>query len=188
TEAIFSASQPSGRQGFQKLFTRGTENVPRAPHSRPGAGPIFWVSQRRNGNQAGPEVQITNNNRIPNTTMSNSIPYNPDNLEVGANRAESGARTHGVAVRLKQNTADEIERDKEAVFGRPQDPQNPDPNAPIGKRAEYAQARSAAADARAGLRVALSAGREFCIHATNVLKKHLGRSWNAKWHGAGFVC
>jgi hypothetical protein len=118
--------------------------------------------------------------------MSNSIPYNPGNLEVGANRAESGARTHGVAVGLKQNTASEIERDKEAVYGKPQDPQNPDPNAPIGKRAEYAQARSFAADARAEFRAALDDGRDFCATATDILKPHLGRRWNSKWQAAGF--
>jgi hypothetical protein len=118
---------------------------------------------------------------------TNTIPENLDDLEVSTNRAETGARTLGIAAGIKQNTATEIERDKEAVFGKPQDPQNPDPNAPIGKRAEYAQARSNAADARAGLRAARVTGREYCINATNVLKKYLGRRWNARWHAAGFV-
>jgi hypothetical protein len=117
----------------------------------------------------------------------NAISRNTDDLEVGANRAESGARTHGTAAGIKQNTATEIQRDKESVYGKPQDPANPDPNAPIGKRAEYAQARSRASDARAGLRSALGTGREFCVNATNILKPHLGYRWNAKWHAAGFV-
>jgi hypothetical protein len=136
-------------------------------------------------------MQTTNNNETHNhttNTMSpNSIPHNPDDLEVTANRAESGARRHGVAIGIKQNTANDIEHDKEAVFGKPQDPLNPDPNAPIGKRAEYAQARSRASDARAGLRSALDTGSEFCVNATNVLKPHLGYRWNAKWRAAGFV-
>jgi hypothetical protein len=117
----------------------------------------------------------------------NTIPENMDDLEVSTNRAETGARTIGVAVGVKQNTANEIQRDKEAVYGKPQDPANPDPNAPIGKRAEYAQARSHASAARAGLRSALGTGREFCLNATNVLKPHLGYRWNAKWHAGGFV-
>jgi hypothetical protein len=117
---------------------------------------------------------------------ANTIPENPDRLEVAANRAESGARLHGVLAGIKQNTATDIERDKEAVFGKPQDPQNPDPNAPIGKRAEYAQARSRAADARAAFRVAVDNGRAFCAKATDILKPHLGRRWNSKWQAAGF--
>jgi hypothetical protein len=135
-------------------------------------------------------VQFTNNNKqhqITNMTSLNAIPYNPNDLEVGANRAESGARTHGAAIGIKQNTADEIERDKEAAFGKPQDPLNTDPNAPIGKRAEYAQARSRAAEARAALRAALEDGRTFCVQATDILKPHLGRRWNSKWHAAGFT-
>jgi hypothetical protein len=127
------------------------------------------------------------NNRTTNTMSTNRIPANLDDLEVGTNRAETGARTIGVAVGVKQNTANEIQRDKESVFGKPQDPANPDPNAPIGKRAEYAQARSRASAAREGMRSALETGREFCVNATNVLKPHLGYRWNAKWHAAGFV-
>jgi hypothetical protein len=120
-------------------------------------------------------------------TSINAIPTNHDELEVGANRAEAGARTHGVAIGIKQNTAADIERDKEAAFGKPQDPLNPDPNAPIGKRAEYAQARSRAADARAAFRAALDSGRAFCAEATDILKPHLGRRWNSKWQAAGFT-
>jgi hypothetical protein len=120
-------------------------------------------------------------------TSLNAIPENPNHLEVGANRAESGARTHGAAIGLKQNTAAELERDKEAAFGKPQDPLNPDPNAPIGKRAEYVQARSRAADARRAFRAALDNGRDFCVKATDILKPHLGRRWNSKWQAAGLT-
>jgi hypothetical protein len=119
--------------------------------------------------------------------MANTIPINPNHLEVGANRAESGARAHGTAISIKQNTAVEIERDKEYAFGKPQDPLNPDPNAPIGKRAEYAQSRSRAADARVAFRGALEDGRAFCVEATDILKPHLGRRWNSKWQAAGFT-
>jgi hypothetical protein len=109
-----------------------------------------------------------------------------DPLETSANHAETGARHHGVAVGLKHNLAGDIQRDKESVYGRRQDPLNPDPAAPIGKRAEHAQARAQAADARAALRAALGAGREYCADATDILRPHLGRRWNSKWHAAGF--
>jgi hypothetical protein len=109
-----------------------------------------------------------------------------DPLEITANHAESGARLHGVAVGLKHNLAADIQRDKETAFGRRQDPLNPDPNAPIGKRAEHARARAESADARAAVRTALDAGREYCADATDILRPHLGRRWNSKWHAAGF--
>jgi hypothetical protein len=120
-------------------------------------------------------------------TSINAIPKTLDGLEVGAKRAEAGARTHGLAVGIKQNTAIEIQFDKEFAFGKPQDPLSPDPNAPIGKRAEYAQARSNAADARFALREALEIGRAFCVQATDILKPQLGRRWNSKWQAAGFT-
>src|SRR5262245_23938508 len=119
-------------------------------------------------------------------TSPNTIPQNLDPLEISANHAETGARNHGVAVDLKHNLAADIQRDKETVFGRRQDPLNPDPAAPIGKRAEYAQARAQSADARTGLRVALGDGHDYCANATDILRPRLGRRWNPKWHAAGF--
>jgi hypothetical protein len=110
-----------------------------------------------------------------------------DLLEIAANHAESGARLHGVAAGLKHNLAAGIQTDKEAVFGQRQDPVTPDPNAPIGKRAEHALARAEAADARAAVRTAMDAGREYCADATDILRPLLGRRWNSKWHAAGFA-
>jgi hypothetical protein len=132
-------------------------------------------------------LTTTNHRQQHRMTTPNTIPQSLDPLEISANHAEAGARSHGVAVGLKHNLAADIQLDKEAAFGRRQDPLNPDPNAPIGKRAEHAQARAQAADARTGLRAALDAGREYCADATDILRPLLGRRWNSKWHAAGFA-
>jgi hypothetical protein len=111
-----------------------------------------------------------------------NIPTSPLALVAFAGRSLSGAQALGVTLNLAQNTAARISTDYVDYVGEP----GPTP-AIRGKDAESQLKREVLKTARAALRAAKAEAREFWSDAVDLLKIHLGRTWNAAWVAAGFT-
>ena len=110
------------------------------------------------------------------------IPTSIPALIAFALQALAGARARGAAVALAQNTAARIEADIVDYTGDP----GPDP-VNRGREAAWQLTREELSIARKALRVAKSEARKFWSDAVDLLKIHLGRTWNARWEAAGFT-
>ena len=109
------------------------------------------------------------------------IPSSPLALAAFAARSLSGAQVLGLILNLAQNTAAKISTDYVDFVGEP------GPNPTIrGKDAEWQLKREALKTAQAALRAARQDLREFWSGAVDLLKHHLGRTWNPAWEAAGF--
>ena len=117
-----------------------------------------------------------------NTTHQriNSIPYPQTGLIILGRNAHAGALSIGAEVNLAQNTAPKIGLDLHDFIGDPATPLVP------GKQALYAAQKVAVKEAYAARNVAITAGREFCRLAINLLRPVLGNQWNTAWQAAGF--
>ncbi|MES2438078.1 MAG: hypothetical protein V4584_03380 [Verrucomicrobiota bacterium] len=117
---------------------------------------------------------------------SQRIPESYDPLIALLEDAADGARDHGPAVGLKQNTETEIRADLEALAGRLAGPGNVPPALP-GLKAEWNLAKSGKVSGGGGFRAAKNAGRTVASACVNVLKPRLGNQWNNAWQAAGFT-
>ncbi len=111
-------------------------------------------------------------------TIPSSIPA----LVVLSGRSLSGAQALGVTIALAQNTAARILADRVDLVGEP----GPTP-AIRGKEAEWQLKREALKTAQATRRAAKKDARAFWSGAVDLLKHHLGRTWNPAWEAAGFT-
>jgi len=118
---------------------------------------------------------------------SQKIPQTYTPLVSLAADAEDGAITYGAAVGLSLNTAAKITPDLEDLTGHAGTPGNPADPAIPGKQALYIAAKSDKPAKAAALRTVTSNVRGYCATAIDVLRPHLGRSWNSAWQTAGFV-
>ena len=111
-----------------------------------------------------------------------NIPTSPLALAAFAARSLSGAQVLGGTLNLAQNTAAKISADYVDFVGEA------GPNATIrGKDADWQLKREALKTAQAALRAAKQELREFWSGAVDLLKHHLGRTWNPAWEAAGFT-
>jgi hypothetical protein len=111
-------------------------------------------------------------------TIPTSIPA----LIAFSGRSLSGAQALGVTLNLAQNTAARILADRVDLVGEP----GPTPTI-RGKEAEWQLKREALKTAQATRRVTIKAARGFWSNAVDLLKLHLGRTWNPAWEAAGFT-
>jgi len=81
---------------------------------------------------------------------------------------------------LQQNTAARIGANLHDLIGNPSTPLI------MGKQAAFAEQVVAVKEAFTAKQAALSAGREFCRLAINLLRPFLGNEWNTAWKAAGF--
>jgi hypothetical protein len=117
--------------------------------------------------------------------MSNRIPEGYDPVVQLLEDAADGARTHGVAIALKQNTEAAIRADLEALAGKPAGPGGNPPAVP-GLKALWNEAKTNKSAQTAALRTACSNGRALATITIGILKPRLGNQWNANWQAAGF--
>ncbi len=110
------------------------------------------------------------------------IPSSIPALIALSGRSLSGAQALGAALLLAQNTAARILADRVDLVGEP----GPTPTI-RGKEAEWLLKREALKTAQATRREAKKAARGFWSDAVDVLKVHLGRTWNPAWEAAGFT-
>jgi hypothetical protein len=109
------------------------------------------------------------------------IPTSPLALTAFAGRSLSGAQALGGIINLAQNTAARISADYVDFVGEP------GPNPVIrGKDADSQLKREELKTAQAALRNAKTEARDFWSDAVDLLKVHLGRTWNVAWEAAGF--
>ena len=110
------------------------------------------------------------------------IPPSIPALVAFAGRSLSGALALGAILTLAQNTAARISADYVDYVGEP------GPNPAIrGKDAEWQLKREQLKTARATLRAVKAEAREFWSDSVDLLKVHLGRTWNPAWEAAGFT-
>ena len=110
------------------------------------------------------------------------IPTSIPALIAFSGRSLSGAQALGAALLLAQNTAARILADRVDLVGEP----GPTP-AIRGKEAEWQLKREALKTAQATRREARKDARAFWSDAVDLLKHHLGRTWNPAWEAAGFT-
>ncbi len=103
---------------------------------------------------------------------TNSIPNQLDQAFPMAQKMVDGLKTHGTTVGVLHNTATKLEADLQAAREAE--------NTYQGARAERQLMSPALKEAR-------KAGTTFITNVKNVLKPHLGQSWNTRWAEAGFV-
>jgi hypothetical protein len=109
-----------------------------------------------------------------------AIPYHvPTLINLGA-EALSGAQALAATLGIAQNTAPRISTDLYDYVGDPGETTN------HGKQAVLNLKRDAETAARENRQATRQAGREFCSKAVDLLKVHLGRTWNPAWVAAGF--
>ena len=109
-----------------------------------------------------------------------AIPKNQPALIAFSARALAGLQVLGPILSIAQNTAPRFATDHYDLVGEPGPAGNP------GKQAVLNTKRHAVTVAQAARREALETGRKFCSDAVDLLKPHLGRTWNALWQVAGF--
>jgi hypothetical protein len=114
--------------------------------------------------------------------MKRKIPQSILALSAFSGRSLSGALALGVTLQLAQNTAARILADRVDLVGEP----GATP-AIRGKEAEWLLKREALKTAQATRRTTMKAAREFWSDAVDLLKHHLGRTWNPAWGAAGFT-
>jgi len=100
--------------------------------------------------------------------------------------AADGARDHGPAVGLKQNTELEIRPELELLIGRAAGPGDTPP-AQHGLKRKWNAAKTFKVDAGTALRQAREGGRELATACVNALKARLGTRWSNAWQSAGFT-
>ena len=110
------------------------------------------------------------------------IPTSIPALIAFSGRSLSGAQALGVILALAQNTAARIAADRIDLVGEP----GATPTI-RGKEAEWLLKREALKTAQATLRTTKKEARDFCSDAVDLLKLHLGRTWNPAWEAAGFT-
>jgi hypothetical protein len=94
----------------------------------------------------------------------------------------AGARKYGAVLLLAQNTAARVGADFVDLVGEA------GPNPAIrGREATWQLTREELAASRAILRHAKAAARDYWSDVVDLLKIHLGRTWNAAWEAAGFT-
>ena len=108
---------------------------------------------------------------------SQQIPESYDSLVRLFEDATAGARDHGAAVGLKQNTETVLRPELEALTGTAATP---------GLKAQWNIAKTYKVDMTAVFRTAKDNGRKLAGACVNVLKLRLGGQWNNAWQGAGF--
>lgn len=117
----------------------------------------------------------------------NVTPTSMRPLVAKARRGLSGLLEIGDVLNITHNPANLLSAELYDLIGHPGDADAEPPVPAVeGKQALYIQARLNHTVARAVLREASEAGREFVGHAIDSLKPVLGRSWNSKWSAAGF--
>ena len=97
-------------------------------------------------------------------------------------RSLAGAQALAVILALAQNTAARILADRIDLVGEPG-------AAPVirGKEAEWQLAGETLKTAQGALRTTKKEARDFWADAVDLLKHHLGRTWNPAWEAAGFT-
>lgn len=110
------------------------------------------------------------------------IPKSIPALITFSGRALAGLISRELALGIAQNTSARLTADRHNLIGEPG-------ATPVirGKEADWQLKREALTVARAALRAAKAAAREFASDAVDVLKVHLGRTWNVAWEAAGFT-
>lgn len=117
--------------------------------------------------------------------MSNRIPEGYDPVVQMLEDAADGAKAHGTAIGLKQNTEAALRADLEALVGKAAGPEG-HPPAVLGVKALWSDATANKTAKTAALRTACSNGRALATVALSILKPRLGNQWNAQWQAAGF--
>jgi hypothetical protein len=124
------------------------------------------------------DTQKTKNKHTHMNTRA--IPKNQPALIAFSARALAGVQSLGITLSIAQNTAPRIATDHHDLVGEPGAAGDP------GKQAELNTKRHAVTVAQTARHEALDAGRKFCSDAVDLLKPHLGRTWNSLWQVAGF--
>jgi hypothetical protein len=109
---------------------------------------------------------------------SQQIPESYDSLVRLFEDAAAGARDHGTAVGLKQNTEAVLRPELEALTGTAAAP---------GLKSKWNAAKAYKVDMTAAFRSAKAAGRLLASACVNVLKLRFGGQWNSAWQTAGFT-
>ncbi|HUB86448.1 MAG TPA: fibronectin type III domain-containing protein [Verrucomicrobiae bacterium] len=117
--------------------------------------------------------------------MNNQVPEYYDPLVQLLQDAADGAKQHGTAVGLKQNTEPDIRADLQSLIGTPAGP-NDNPPAVPGLKALWNTAKTNKTTAIAAVRTAESNGRALAMACIGTLKPVLGQKWNSQWDAAGF--
>jgi hypothetical protein len=110
------------------------------------------------------------------------IPTSIPALVALSGRSYSGALALGVILTIAQNTAPRILADRIDLVGEA----GATPTI-RGKEAEWQLKREALKTAQATRRATKKEARGFWSDAVDVLKVHLGRTWNPAWEAAGFT-
>jgi hypothetical protein len=117
---------------------------------------------------------------------SNEIPKTYEPLIELMEDAADGARDHGAAAGLEQNTEAAIRADLEALAGKAAGPGNVPPAVP-GLKALWNTAKTNKVTQSGVFRSAKSNGRAVASACVNVLKPRLGNTWTNAWQEAGFT-
>ena len=116
----------------------------------------------------------------------NSIPKLYEPVVQLLEDASDGARDHGAAVGLLQNTEAALRTVLVALVGSPEGPGGV-PAAVPGARADWNTAKAAKTAATGAFVSTKSNGRALASACVNVLKPRLGNSWTNAWQSAGFT-
>ena len=108
---------------------------------------------------------------------SQQIPESYDSLVRLFEDAAAGARDHGAAVGLKQNTEAVLRVELEALTGTATVP---------GLKSKWNAAKTYKITAGDAFRTAKTNGRVLATACVNVLKPRLGNRWSNEWQTAGF--
>ena len=107
-----------------------------------------------------------------------TIPVNREELKTLAQRALAGLTA--TPLTIAQNTAARLLGDYVDYMGDPATP------GATGKQGAYNKKCGELTDAQTARREATADSRALCAKAIDVLKGHLGRTWNPRWVAAGF--
>jgi hypothetical protein len=116
----------------------------------------------------------------------NSIPRNYDQIVQMLENAADGAKTHGVAIGLKQNDEAALRAALTALVGKPAGPGGVPPAEP-GLKDKWNLAKAGKTSATRDFSLVKQTARGVARACINVLKPRLGDQWNNQWQTAGFT-